>query len=367
MTLAAGDIRIMLAGDVMLGRGIDQVLPHPCDPIIYEPYIQSALGYVALAERGNGPIPRPVSFAYVWGDALHELAVLQPDLRIINLETAVTRSEHAEPKGINYRMNPANLPCLAAAGIDCCVLANNHVLDWGREGLEETIVALADAGVKTVGAGRNLEEAEAPAVLAVPGKGRVLVYAFACPSSGVPVDWAAGDTRPGVNLVDDRSKGIERLAARISEDKQAGDAVIVSIHWGANWGHGVPARDRALAHRLIERAEVDVVYGHSSHHPKAIEIHQGKPILYGCGDLLNDYEGISGHEEYRSELVLLYMLALDGRHFAKLEMLPFRIANFRLNRIRSDDAEWLWRTLDRECQAFGSRLALGADHVLSLA
>ncbi|HEX9877896.1 MAG TPA: CapA family protein, partial [Gammaproteobacteria bacterium] len=152
---AVGEVTLMLCGDVMLGRGIDQILPHPSSPVLYEGYVRSALDYVALAERTNGPIPRAVPFSYVWGDALDELDRRKPDLRIINLETAVTRSDRPELKGINYRMNPANLPCVGAAGIDCCVLANNHVLDWGREGLLETLDAVKQAGIKTAGAGRD--------------------------------------------------------------------------------------------------------------------------------------------------------------------------------------------------------------------
>ena len=124
--MRSADVTLFLCGDVMTGRGIDQILPHAGDPRLFESYVRSAHDYVALAERGAGPIPRPVDFAYIWGDALGELARVAPDARVVNLETSVTRSEEAWPKGINYRMNPANVGCLAAAGIDVCVLANNQ-------------------------------------------------------------------------------------------------------------------------------------------------------------------------------------------------------------------------------------------------
>ena len=122
-------LRIFLCGDVMLGRGIDQILPHPCDPQLYESLLESSVDYVRLAEDTNGPIPRNVDFSYIWGAALQELARRQPDARIINLETSITRSAAYEPKGINYRVSPENAAYLAAADIDCCVLANNHVGD----------------------------------------------------------------------------------------------------------------------------------------------------------------------------------------------------------------------------------------------
>ena len=141
-------VRLFLCGDVMTGRGIDQILPYSVDPHLYEPYVRDARRYVELAERANGPIPRPVDYDYIWGDALAELARFQPDLRLINLETSITTSESQwEGKAIHYRMHPANIPCLTAAGVDGCALANNHVLDWGYPGLAETRETLAAVGV----------------------------------------------------------------------------------------------------------------------------------------------------------------------------------------------------------------------------
>ena len=117
--------------------------------------MRSATGYVELAERANGPIRKPVSFSYIWGDALPILQAA--DACVINLETSITRSDAAWPeKRIHYRMHPDNVACLQAASVDCCVLANNHVLDWGRGGLEETLVTLSDAGIRTAGAGLDL-------------------------------------------------------------------------------------------------------------------------------------------------------------------------------------------------------------------
>jgi len=172
-------ITLFMCGDVMTGRGIDQVLPHPSNPLIYEPYMRSAKGYVELAEKANGPILQPVDFSYIWGDALEEFERVLPDLRMINLETSVTKSDdYRKGKGINYRMNPENIHCIAAAKIDCCSLANNHVLDWGYKGLIETLETLKKANVKGAGAGQNLMEAETPAVMDVQGKGRVVVFSF---------------------------------------------------------------------------------------------------------------------------------------------------------------------------------------------
>jgi len=171
-------VRLFLCGDVMLGRGVDQVLAHPSDPTLHEAFVHSALDYVHLAEAANGATPRAVAPDYVWGDALTELDRAKPQARIINLETSVTKSDAYFPKGINYRMNPENVGVLSPALIDCCVLANNHVLDFGREGLIETIETLHRAGLRTAGAGRDASEAAAPAVIDLPDAGRVLIFAF---------------------------------------------------------------------------------------------------------------------------------------------------------------------------------------------
>lgn len=169
-------ITLFLAGDVMTGRGIDQILTRPGDPALHESYVQNARRYVELAEESSGPVPRPVDSPYVWGDALAELTRVAPDLRIINLETAITTSDDWwRGKEVHYRMHPANISVLTVARIDCCTLANNHVLDWGYGGLRETLATLWQAGVQSAGAGTNREEADSPAVLEVAGKGRVLV------------------------------------------------------------------------------------------------------------------------------------------------------------------------------------------------
>jgi poly-gamma-glutamate capsule biosynthesis protein CapA/YwtB (metallophosphatase superfamily) len=377
MAATAMDVRVttpdtttlFLCGDVMLGRGIDQILPHPGDPRLYESYVKSAVTYVELAEKLNGPIPKPVSYEYVWGDALAELQRMQPHARIINLETAVTRNSTPEPKSINYKMNPDNMPCLTTAGIDCCVLANNHVLDWGELGLLETLDSLTAAGIRIAGAGRSVAQAEAPAIIEIAGMRRVLVFAFGSTTSGIPSDWTAGDAKPGVNLLEDLSdRTVARIAARVQAARRPGDLVVASLHWGGNWGYRIPPERQHFAYALIERAAVDIVHGHSSHHPLVIEIHRGKPILYGCGDFINDYEGIRGYEEFRSDLTIMYLptISASSGKLVDFRLIPFRMSKFRLNRAAGEDAVWLRDTLDRESAKFGTRVTLNEDGTLTV-
>ncbi len=311
---------------------------------------------------------RPVDFAYIWGDALDALRRVAPDLRIINLETAVTASEDAWPdKVIHYRMHPDNLPCLAAAGIQCCVLANNHVMDWGYQGLKETLDCLHRAGITTAGAGLDAAGAAAPALLDVPGKGRVLVFAWATEDSGVPPEWRADPARPGVNFLPElTARSIKTITHQVRAVKRAGDLALASLHWGGNWGFGVPAQQRNFAHRLIDSAAVDVVHGHSSHHVKGIEVYRDKPILYGCGDLLNDYEGIGGHAQFRGDLALMYFPTLEAGRLTRFAMTATQTRHFRANFAPESGVRWLMEALNREGRQFGTQVARLAQQDLAL-
>ncbi len=173
----AGLVTVFLCGDVMTGRGVDQVLPHPGDPRLWEAYTRDARAYVSLAEAANGPIPAPVDFRWPWGDALDVLADIGPELRVVNLETSITRSDDvAVGKAVTYRMNPANIGCLTAAAPDVCALANNHILDFGYRGLDETLETLAAANISAVGAGRDVNAAGRAAAIPRERGGRFFVF-----------------------------------------------------------------------------------------------------------------------------------------------------------------------------------------------
>lgn len=358
------ELTLFLCGDVMTGRGIDQVLPFPSDPVLYEPWVRDAREYVRLAEEINGPIPRPVGFSYIWGDALEELERLAPAWRIVNLETSITVSDERWPgKGIHYRMNPRNVPCLQAARIDACSLANNHVLDWGYQGLAETVATLRAAGIAAVGAGRNREKAEAPVRLEAEGTGRCLVFTFGTTSSGIPREWAGGDDTPGVAMLSRPSvRSVPHIAELVRAYRLPGDRAVASIHWGGNWGYEVPREERDLARALIDEAGVDLIHGHSSHHPKGIEVYRDRLILYGCGDFLSDYEGIHGHEEFRGELSLMYFPTLDGSgRLVRLRLRPMRLRRFRIGYASPAEAQWLADLLNREGRRLGTEVTLEED------
>jgi poly-gamma-glutamate synthesis protein (capsule biosynthesis protein) len=196
----------------------------------------------------------------------------------------------------------------------------------------------------------------------------VIVIALGSVTSGIPTGWAAGARRAGINLATALSdETVERLAARTRRVKQPGDLVVLSIHWGPNWGYRIPPEHRRFAHSAVDRAGVDVVHGHSSHHPLGIEVYSGRPILYGCGDFLNDYEGIGGYEQYRSHLALAYFARLQpGTGLVDFVAVPFHIKRFALTRSSKDDARWLKDMLSREGRALGTDVELNEEGTLRL-
>lgn len=156
--------------------------------------------------------------------------------------------------------------------------------------------------------------------------------------------------------------GARALAARIERVKRPGDLVIASVHMGSNWGWTVPEEQVRLAHALIE-AGADLVHGHSSHHPRPVGLHRGKLVLYGCGDFLNDYEGISGYERYRGDLTLLYLALVDPADgtLVELRATPMQIRQLRPRYATPADRLWLFDTLARISAAAGARMRLGED------
>ena len=367
--MAGGLVTVFVCGDVMLGRGVDQVLPHPGDPGLREGSAGDARAYVRLAERAHGPIPRSASFGWPWGDALAVLDQVAPEARVINLETSITRSGGFAPgKPVCYRMSPDNVPAVASVHPDVCALANNHVLDFGRAGLAETLGVLARAGLRAVGAGRDLRQARQPVAVPVPEGGCAVIFGCGAASSGIPPNWAATATRPGVDFLPRLSgAAADGLTARVQAAKRPGDVVVVSLHWGSNWGHDV-ARDQVrFAHRLIDGG-ADLIYGHSSHHPRPLEVYRGRLILYGCGDAINDYEGITGYEEFRGDLRLLYFasLAADTGTLAALRMVPMQAKNMRLRHASAADSAWLADVLNGVSRRFGSQISHQPDGALTL-
>jgi poly-gamma-glutamate synthesis protein (capsule biosynthesis protein) len=287
----------------------------------------------------------------------------------MNLETSVTRSDAFAPnKAVHYRMSPANLPALAVARPDVVVLANNHVLDFGRRGLQDTLDALSGAGLRASGAGRDVRRARRPAAIALDDGRRVWVFSFGMVSSGIPLDWAATGDRAGVDILPAPSDATAAtITDQVRQVKRPGDLVVASIHWGSNWGYHIRKEQIHFAHRLIDGG-VDILHGHSSHHPRPVEVYRDRLILYGCGDLINDYEGIGSHEKYRDDLRLLYLASLqpDTGTLVGLRMVPLQARQMRLHHASRADAVRLRAILGRVSRDFGSRIDTAPDGTVTV-
>jgi poly-gamma-glutamate synthesis protein (capsule biosynthesis protein) len=162
-------------------------------------------------------------------------------------------------------------------------------------------------------------------------------------------------------------KAADELCGQVRQVRQPGDVAVVSVHWGSNWGYQIDSDVTRFAHRLIDGG-VDLIHGHSSHHPRPLEVYRQKLILYGCGDLVDDYEGIGGHQQYRSDLRLLYLPRLNAQsgELLALRMAPMQARQMRLHRAADRDARWLQRVLDKVSRRFGSQIDLGPDGLLTL-
>jgi len=324
-------LTLALIGDVMLGRGVDAALRHM----------------------------RPQD---MWGNVLPHL--LQADLRIANLECALTR--HAQLwthswKMFHFRADPGAVRFLQAAHIDACSLANNHTLDFEARGLMDTLHTLDTAGIRHAGAGINAGEAAAPALLEVHGASpcRVALIAF---TDNQP-DFAATDQNPGTNFLEIslQPDTLARVADAISRARSQGaDWVVFSNHWGANLVERPGADFRRFAQRVIELG-ADVYYGHSAHLCQGIEIHLGRPILYDTGDFIDDY---AVDPLLRNDRSCLFKLMFEQGRLRRIELIPVTLDVAQVALARGEDFEAIADRMERLCAELGTGLERQADRLV---
>lgn len=285
--------RIALVGDVMLGRLVDEYLESHEDP------------------------------CYVWGNTLEVMRACE--LAICNLECVIADSGkpwHEESKAFHFRSHAKNIEVLACAGIDAVTLANNHSLDFGSTALSEMLSILNKANIGHAGAGNSIDEAMRPALLKI-SNATVGLLSF---TDGMP-EWAANNDRAGIYFVppDPSSAQWQNLLKKVEQAKTKSDYLIVSPHWGANWGYEVEPIYSTWAHSLID-AGADMVFGHSGHVPRGIEIYRNRPVIYSAGDFIDDY-AISDEEP--NDESFIYVLELDGTEAVTLRLHPTIIENFQ--------------------------------------
>lgn len=283
-------MRLVLLGDVMLGRLVNDRL-------------------------------RQAPAAFPWGDTLPVLA--QADARFANLECVL--ADGGEPqrgKVFHFRSDLKNVATLTAAGINAVSLANNHVLDYGVDAFRETLPALDRSGILHAGAGPDRDAARRPAITNL-GNTAVAFIAF---TDNEP-DWEAGPRRPGVYYVpvDAGDSRVRELLALVRRTRATVGLLVVSAHWGGNWGAEVPSAHRDLGRSLVD-AGADVVFGHSAHIFRGVEIYRGRPLVYSAGDFVDDYAVDPGE---RNDESFIFVVETAADVPARVRLFPTIIAGFQ--------------------------------------
>ena len=313
-----GTITVALVGDVMLGRLVGET----------------------IAREG---------FAYPWGNVLPSLQ--EPDLFLVNLETTLTAHTVPEDpaKIFHFRAAPEVAATLTAGRVDFASVANNHIRDFGIEGMNETLSVLDAAGIAYAGAGSNLPSAARHAVLSAGGL-RVAVVAYA----DYPPEWAATPDSSGTNhtLVSIDPEHFARVADSLAEARREADLVIFSIHWGPNMRARSPEAFRQFARRVVESG-ADVFWGHSAHVVQGVEVYKGKLILYDTGDFVDDY---MVDERLRNDLSALFLVRATPPVIDRLDLLPVQIGNMQVNLAEGADRKWIVRQLTELSEELGTEV-----------
>ena len=307
-------ITVALVGDVMLGRGVNDML-------------------------GTLRPEQP------WGDVLPLL--ISANLRVVNLECALTDHERPwtrTPKVFHFRASPSAVEVLKAARVDVCSLANNHTLDFEERGLLDTLDHLNVAGIRHAGAGLDREEAARPTLL-TPWSDRASRVALLAFTDNEP-PFAARPDRPGTNYlpVSLEPEVLSRVEAAVTAAREAGaDTVVFSNHWGPNMVQRPSTLFRRFARAVIERG-VDVYYGHSAHVFQGVEIYRGKPILYDTGDFIDDY---AVDPRLRNDWSFLFRISLEGGGFRRLELFPVTLPYTRAQLAKGSEREAILDRMER--------------------
>lgn len=283
---------------------------------------------------------------YPWGDTLPLLR--RADVLVGNLEFVLADGGRPQPgKTFHFRADRAAVSSLEAAGFALMSVANNHVLDFGTDAALESLETLSDRGIRFSGAGPDAAAARRPAVI----RREDLTIAMLACTDNEP-DWEAGEDSPGVRYLPidlDDARAMD-LIDDITRVRETADLVIVSAHWGGNWGAQVPRRHRTFARALVD-AGADVVFGHSPHIVRGVEVYRGRPILYAAGDFVDDY-AVDPVE--RNDRAFVFVVRTEGAVPAELRLHPTEIVDFHARVARRHAAE-IAHEMARRCARLGTR------------
>ena len=288
---------------------------------------------------------------YPWGNTLPFFRAA--DARFCNLECVLSdrgRPWRATRKIFHFRSDVKNVAVLREAGINVVSIANNHVLDYEYDALSEMFSALEKADIRAAGAGRDRAEAWRPAILTVGGS-RVGIIACTDNEPG----WEASEQMPGTCFVpaDTGDHRARRLFDLVAATSSKVDCLLVSLHWGPNWGYHPPPEHIAFGRALIE-AGAGIVAGHSPHIFRGIEVYRGKPILYSAGDFIDDY---AVDELERNDESFLFTVDVSGHRVQEIALRPTLIRDFQARLAEPRHARQIATKMESLCAALGTRCA----------
>lgn len=293
--------------------------------------------------------------AYPWGDTL---PILQSaDLRICNLECVLSdigSPWSATPKVFHFRSDEKNIKTLQIAKIDMVSLANNHVLDYEYEAFKRMLDLLNDEGILYAGAGEDLAEASKPAFYQINDQ-KIALIAFTDNEPG----WEAQENKPGILYIptDLNDKRMQKFLRHIERLRKELDFLIVSAHWGPNWGYTPPEEHRIIGHALID-AGADLIFGHSAHVFRGIEVYKNRPIIYSAGDFIDDYA--VDEVEKNDESFIFILEKQDSR--LKLYLYPTCIHRFQANLASSERQRSILSQMESLCEDLGSKLKIATHY-----
>jgi poly-gamma-glutamate synthesis protein (capsule biosynthesis protein) len=294
------------------------------------------------------------SYTYPWGNVLPLLK--KNDLNIINLETTLTTSTDKVPKVFNFKSDPNNIQTLVDGNISAVCIANNHIGDFGNQGLLETISTLDHAGIKHVGAGKNLDEARGPVILEKNGI-KIGIIGF---TDNEPY-WQATENKPGTFYIKiGNPKALGTLTEIIQNLKKQVDIVVVSTHWGPNKRVRPTQAFIDFAHALID-AGVDIFHGHSAHIFQGIEIYKNKLIMYDTGDFIDDY---AIYPHLRNDQSFLFLVTVDKSGIKQIQLIPMLISNMQVNQATSQDFVQTVERIQHLSQEFGTQIIEQDEKIL---
>lgn len=320
-------MKLAFVGDVMLGRLVNQMLKQS-DP------------------------------AYPWGNTLSILSLT--DLRICNLECVLSDFGQPwpyTPKVFFFRSDEKNIQTLQIAKMDILSIANNHVLDYDYEGLARMLTLLKNQKMIYTGAGENLSEASNPVIYEIRGK-KIGLIAF---TDNEP-EWEAKENRPGVYYVpvELRNRRMQNLFENIENLKKKVDFLILSAHWGPNWGYKPPIEHVSAAHAMID-AGVDLIFGHSGHVFRGVEMYKNRFIIYSAGDFIDDY---AVDEIEKNDESFIFILEVDDEMKMSLNLYPTVISQFQVNLASQGRKEKILSKMKSLCKDLGSNLQCLSDRAV---